>query len=63
MCRGGRAVPLRVGEGAHLRGWASFRAFLVFPAMASECEKCKKTEFADKVTLKRCGKCKNVFYW
>ncbi len=30
--------------------------------MASFCEKCKKTEFADGVVLKRCGQCKNVFY-
>ncbi len=29
----------------------------------SSCESCKKSEYADKVTLKRCGKCKNVFYW
>lgn len=28
----------------------------------SVCEKCKKTEYEDKVSLKRCGQCKNVFY-
>ncbi len=28
----------------------------------SFCEKCKKTEYQDKVALKRCGRCKNVFY-